>query len=305
MSSTRLDVASLAQHIEQQTKRMLEQDSQGSSRKKRQCNMEVPSERCVEQLNDEFRCPISMELISDPVVGSDGRLYERSEIERWLSVKGASPVTQAPMVAESLMSCHPVRNAIEALVSSGSVPPAEEALFQVRRGKLAKSRGNRSEAIACFTRAIDLGSTEAKYLYAVSLLEDAAPSCREAARLLARDQPFRDFGDFAGQYVTTFCDELIEIMPDGSVLFNGERHPDNIIKRRDATGTYLFNQWELDVDSSKAGRLLWLRPTSHQDNDDAIHRIWWFAYEPDFPPNCYEQRNSDNAPVAAISTPTT
>ncbi len=35
-------------------------------------------------LVEEFRCPISHQIMRDPVFTSDGETYEREEIERWL-----------------------------------------------------------------------------------------------------------------------------------------------------------------------------------------------------------------------------
>lgn len=183
-------------------------------------------------------------------------------------------------------------------MSSGAVKPDEEALFQIRRGKIAKSKGDVVEASSCFRRASDLGNSEAKYLYGVSLLEEAAPSCTEACQLLRKE--FGEVKDFVGHYCTTFCDELIEIRSDGTVLFNGERHPDNTIRRKD--DGFFFNQWELDSKASQPGRLLWLRPMSRNiPEDNSMHRIWWFSYTSDNPPNCYEQRSTDNVPNVVIA----
>lgn len=42
---------------------------------------------------DEFRCPISFDVMRDPVLADDGHTYERSEITRWLAVSAISPMT--------------------------------------------------------------------------------------------------------------------------------------------------------------------------------------------------------------------
>jgi hypothetical protein len=34
---------------------------------------------------DEIRCPISFDVMQDPVLADDGHTYERSEITRWLA----------------------------------------------------------------------------------------------------------------------------------------------------------------------------------------------------------------------------
>lgn len=44
-------------------------------------------------LENSFRCPISMEIMSDPVYAADGHTYEKVEMERWLQTKTTSPLT--------------------------------------------------------------------------------------------------------------------------------------------------------------------------------------------------------------------
>mmetsp|Transcript_22364 Transcript_22364/g.62005 ORF Transcript_22364/g.62005 Transcript_22364/m.62005 type:complete len:414 (+) Transcript_22364:249-1490(+) len=44
-----------------------------------------------------FRCPISQEVMKDPVVASDGFAYERSSLERWLEESDVSPMTNSKM----------------------------------------------------------------------------------------------------------------------------------------------------------------------------------------------------------------
>ena len=43
------------------------------------------------RIRDEFICPITYELLRDPVVASDGHTYERSAIEKWLKSSTISP----------------------------------------------------------------------------------------------------------------------------------------------------------------------------------------------------------------------
>ena len=47
---------------------------------------------------DELVCPITLEIMSDPVVAADGRTYERSAIEDWLATgRQTSPLTNLPL----------------------------------------------------------------------------------------------------------------------------------------------------------------------------------------------------------------
>lgn len=45
--------------------------------------------------SDEFNCPITYDIMEDPVVASDGHTYERTAIERWLAEKRTSPICGA------------------------------------------------------------------------------------------------------------------------------------------------------------------------------------------------------------------
>ena len=54
-------------------------------------------EQAFHKQADEYKCPITMELIVDPVLATDGRLYEREAIEKWLQTNRTSPVTNEPM----------------------------------------------------------------------------------------------------------------------------------------------------------------------------------------------------------------
>lgn len=64
----------------------------------------------------EFECPITLSLMTDPVVGDDGQTYERSAIEHWLSDprnQGRSPITRAHMRLDSLRTNFAVKSQIE------------------------------------------------------------------------------------------------------------------------------------------------------------------------------------------------
>lgn len=45
-----------------------------------------------EEIEEEFICPISQEMMSDPVVAADGVTYERESIHKWFQKHNTSPV---------------------------------------------------------------------------------------------------------------------------------------------------------------------------------------------------------------------
>ncbi len=52
---------------------------------------------------NEYRCPITMEPMEDPVVCMDGNTYERSAIEEWLERSNKSPMTNVPLPSSMLV----------------------------------------------------------------------------------------------------------------------------------------------------------------------------------------------------------
>lgn len=62
---------------------------------------------------EEYICPITKEIMNDPVMGPDGHSYELLAIEEWLRDHGVSPMTREPMTADQLVKNHALRNLIE------------------------------------------------------------------------------------------------------------------------------------------------------------------------------------------------
>jgi hypothetical protein len=50
-----------------------------------------------------FTCPISLELMEEPVIAMDGHTYERASIESWLRLHDYSPMTQEPLPSKLLL----------------------------------------------------------------------------------------------------------------------------------------------------------------------------------------------------------
>ena len=63
---------------------------------------------------EELLCPITQELMDDPVVATDGHTYERHAIERWLLKKRTSPKTNEELFNTMLIPNHDKRGIIRA-----------------------------------------------------------------------------------------------------------------------------------------------------------------------------------------------
>lgn len=74
-------------------------------------------ERALSEIPDEFICPITYELMRDPVVLSDGHTYEKSAIEEWLKKHGKSPLTGGTLITKTLTPNYCLRKLIGDFVS--------------------------------------------------------------------------------------------------------------------------------------------------------------------------------------------
>lgn len=69
------------------------------------------------EIPNEFLCPLSMDIMSDPVMTADGHSYERSWIAHWFVLgHSTSPVTNDVLESPSLVPNHTLRRAIESFL---------------------------------------------------------------------------------------------------------------------------------------------------------------------------------------------
>ncbi|KAF7667905.1 hypothetical protein LDENG_00041490 [Lucifuga dentata] len=62
---------------------------------------------------DEFLCPITRELMKEPVMAADGYSYEKEAIEKWINTKNrSSPMTNLPLLTTLLTPNHTLKMAI-------------------------------------------------------------------------------------------------------------------------------------------------------------------------------------------------
>lgn len=77
----------------------------------------------IDEVAEEFLCPITQELPLDPVTAEDGRVYERAAIEDWLNRNAGpvkSPVTNE-VIGRKLLPAVQIRNSIKNMVKSGAI----------------------------------------------------------------------------------------------------------------------------------------------------------------------------------------
>ena len=74
------------------------------------------------EVPDDFICPITSEIMTDPVTTEDGFTYERTAITEWLRTKDTSPKTGAKLESKKLIPNHSLRSMIRAFAEAGSAP---------------------------------------------------------------------------------------------------------------------------------------------------------------------------------------
>ncbi|KAK4492046.1 hypothetical protein RD792_002836 [Penstemon davidsonii] len=73
---------------------------------------------------DDFRCPISLELMRDPVIVSTGQTYERSCIEKWLEAGHVTcPKTQQSLSSTALTPNYVLRSLIAQWCEANGIEP--------------------------------------------------------------------------------------------------------------------------------------------------------------------------------------
>jgi hypothetical protein len=66
-------------------------------------NMQIDDDIDYTDTPSDMLCPITCEIMKDPVICSDGNTYERKAIERWLLTNNKSPSTNLPLINKTLI----------------------------------------------------------------------------------------------------------------------------------------------------------------------------------------------------------
>ena len=69
---------------------------------------------------DVFRCPIGSNVMRDPVIDpTDGKTYDRANIEQWLAQHHTSPQTRQHLTSAMLVPNRALKDTIDAALASG------------------------------------------------------------------------------------------------------------------------------------------------------------------------------------------
>ena len=112
------------------------------------------SRQAIEELADEYTCPITFELPIDPVTAEDGRCYERCAIEEWLErqPQASQPQVKSPVTNELmgklLFPAVQLRNTLTRLVESGEISGSKANAWKQAKANQAQVAALRAKAEA-------------------------------------------------------------------------------------------------------------------------------------------------------------
>ncbi|KNA11442.1 hypothetical protein SOVF_135140 [Spinacia oleracea] len=112
---------------------------------------------------DDFRCPISLELMKDPVIVSTGQTYERSCIQKWLDAGHKTcPKTQQTLLHTALTPNYVLKSLITLWCESNGVElPRTQGTLKNRRTSNSASNCDKA-AIGALLKKLTNGNIEEK-----------------------------------------------------------------------------------------------------------------------------------------------
>lgn len=158
------------------------------------CLPSVPEERLqgVWPLGDQsfsiFLCPITHDVMMDPVVSADGYTYERAAIARWFETSRKSPVTGQILPHTDLVPNHSVRTLLKTLIDmtdDGRMAGLEVIATRSnsKRSPAAECRASESSALEASTQRSTV--TERGNIAACAAVSAAVEAAAAAAASVA------------------------------------------------------------------------------------------------------------------------
>jgi Mg-chelatase subunit ChlD len=84
--------------------------------------------------NPNFICPISQQVMEDPVCDKEGNTFERKHIEEWIRLHGTSPITRSPMQLADLVPNRALKTLIEE--AAGVTQPPNVEIAEESQGEI-------------------------------------------------------------------------------------------------------------------------------------------------------------------------
>ena len=196
---------------------------------------------------ENLQCPITSALFVRPVCAEDGRTYEKAAIERWLSSKQRSPLTNEPM-GKRLMDSMTTRALVESAVENGAVDDDAAVTWHLESAK-AKATGLLPGSIKeHLLRADALSpSKEIKLmLKATELKSRMADLESEKQALLAEKQALlAESANAATEEIAAILGEAAPVVPEsiGRRSHRMSALPPNILSAMEVVDNFSANTW--------------------------------------------------------------
>jgi hypothetical protein len=115
------------------------------------------------RIREEFQCPITYELLRDPVIAADGNTYERTAIEKWLAKSQTSPLSGEALDHGMVNPNRALKKIIQDLIEEGGVGlyivdtamVGAAAAAKISSGE-SRTRTNSIENGGCNAQSIDV-----------------------------------------------------------------------------------------------------------------------------------------------------
>ena len=102
----------------------------------------------MSDIPEEFKCPITLCIMKDPVIMTDGQTYEREAIANHLKTSPLSPITRKPLNMKDATPNYALKSMIEKYLNGGKIPVKKEEIVQdVNKNQKTKLKLFKTEVI--------------------------------------------------------------------------------------------------------------------------------------------------------------
>jgi hypothetical protein len=81
----------------------------------------IPKQISGVEIPRQYLCPITTDIMTDPVLCSDGHVYEKTAIQQWLSAHNTSPITKAVVCRNTIIPCFALKSLIQDFIDNVTV----------------------------------------------------------------------------------------------------------------------------------------------------------------------------------------
>lgn len=163
-------------------------------------------------LPESFYCPITLDVMNDPVCDKEGNSYEKSAILGWIAEHGCSPITRTPLQASELVPNRALKDMIlehfKKPTQPKQIPSNPNAKIDADRIEVRALVDNNSKMLI----TVDPGDSQARTHLNVSCVIDVSGSMDCEATLVGENQERESFGltilDVVKHAVTTVIKSL-------------------------------------------------------------------------------------------------